>query len=209
MEFDNKVLILGDSITRHYFPYTKDALVEHEIEAVIPEKWVSCQWKQMRAIGQLLQGKRCYGGRQVKAETVHFNFGLHSIKLPDKGHNPDHQRAEEVEFEKYEKELIEEIEKLRSLGIGTILFSNTTPNPKNAGMRNDLDVVRLNEIAERVMKEHDIPHNDLYGFVKSQEDYPRLYMHPRAENNCHFNELGRELLGKNVAKFIKDHMNNE
>ena len=44
---------------------------------------------------------------------------------------------------------------------------------------NDADVVILNEIAERVMNEKGIPHNDLYSFVKSQEDYPRLYLHPR------------------------------
>ena len=42
----------------------------------------------MRMIGQLLQGKRKYGGRKVKAETVHFNFGLHSIKFDaHKGHD--------------------------------------------------------------------------------------------------------------------------
>ena len=73
-------------------------------------------------------------------------------------------------------------------------------------MRNDLDVVRLNEIALKVMKKFDVPHNDLYGFVKSQKDYPTLYMHPRAENNCHFLEHGRELLGKQVAQFILDNM---
>ena len=100
---------------------------------------------------------------------------------------------------------LKEVEKIIRYG-SKPLFSNTTPNPKNAGMRNDLDVVRLNEIALTVMKKFDVPHNDLYGFVKSQEDYPTLYMHPRAENNCHFLEHGRELLGKQVAQFVLDNM---
>jgi len=208
MEFDNKVLVIGDSIARHYFPYTKEELAKHEIEAVDSEKWVSCQWKQLRFLDKALEKKRRYGGRKIKAEMVHFNFGLHSIKLPNKGHDPDHQRATDEDFEVYEKELREEIEFIRKLQVKP-LFSNTTPNPKNAGMRNDLDVVILNEIAKKITDEMEVPSNDLYSFVKAQEDYPRLYMHPRSENNCHFNEVGRELLGKNVAKFILDNMNDE
>jgi hypothetical protein len=58
---NEKVLFLGDSITRHYAPYTEAMLASHQIEAVVPDKWVSCQWKQVRLIGQLLQGKRKYG----------------------------------------------------------------------------------------------------------------------------------------------------
>lgn len=203
---DEKVLILGDSITRHYFPFTEEHLAKHDVEGVLPTKWVSCQWKQMRTIKQLLQGRRQYGGRKVKAETVHFNFGLHSIKLPNKGRDPEHQRAPQSDFDTYERELIEQIEQLRAMGIRTVLFSNTTPNPKNAGMRNDKDVVILNEIAKRIMEKYEVPHNDLYGFVKAQEDYPRLYMHPRSENNCHFRDPGRKLLGDNVAQFILDNM---
>ena len=88
------------------------------------------------------------------------------------------------------------------------LFTNTTPNPKNAGTRNDADVVILNDIAKKVMNEKGVPYNDIYGFVKSQEDYPRLYLHPRAENNCHFDQLGRKLLGENIAQFILDNMEN-
>jgi len=200
------VLFLGDSITRHYYPFAGKTLSESNVSGYLPEKWVSCQWKQVRMLGSLLQGKRKYGGRKVKAETVHFNFGLHSIKLPNKGHDPEHQRAEEKEFETYERELIEEIEYLNKLNVRNIIFSNTTPSPKNHSVRNDLDVVRLNEIAKKVMEDKEVPYNDVYSFVKAQEDYPRLYMHPRAENNCHFNDIGREVLGNQIGKFILDNM---
>ena len=200
------VLFLGDSITRHYYPFVENKLSQSSVGGYLPDKWVSCQWKQMRMIGSLLQGKRKYGGRKVNAETVHFNFGLHSIKLPNKGHDPDFQRAEEKEFEIYESELKEEIDTLRAMGIRNILFSNTTPSPKNHSVRNDLDVVRLNEIAKKVMEDKEVPYNDVYSFVKSQKDYPLLYLHPRAENNCHFNDVGRELLGNQIAEFILDNM---
>lgn len=197
-----KIMFLGDSITRHYFTYAKAYLLNHNIEAIIPEKWVSCQWKQERYYKGAFAVKRKYNGRKVKSKTVHFNFGLHSIKLPDKGRG-ERKRARDEDFEIYEKELKQNIEKLREFN-RHVIFSNTTPNPKNAGMRNDLDVVILNEIAERVMKEYDVPHNDLYSFVKSQPNYPTLYMHPKAENNCHFLNHGRKLLGENVAKFALD-----
>ena len=200
------VLFLGDSITRHYYPFAENKLSESSVGGYLPDKWVSCQWKQIRMIGSLLQGKRKYGGRKVKAETVHFNFGLHSIKLPNKGHDPDFQRAEEKEFEIYESELKEEIDTLRAMGIRNILFSNTTPSPKNHSVRTDLDVVRLNEIAKKVMEDKEVPYNDVYSFVKSQKDYPLLYLHPKAENNCHFNDVGRELLGNQIGKFILDNM---
>jgi hypothetical protein len=208
MEFDNKVLVIGDSIARHYFPYTHEELAKYEIEGVTSDKWVSCQWKQLRFLDKSLEKKRRYGGRKIKAETVHFNFGLHSIKLPNKGHDPDHQRATDEDFEVYERELREAIEFIRKLQVKPI-FSNTTPNPKNAGMRKDADVVILNEIAKQITDEMGVSLNDLYSFVKAQEDYPRLYMHPRNENNCHFEEHGRKLLGENVAKFIVDSMNDE
>lgn len=197
-----KIMFLGDSITRHYFTYAKAYLLNHNIEAIIPEKWVSCQWKQERYYKGAFAVKRKYNGRKVKSKTVHFNFGLHSIKLPDKGRG-ERKRARDEDFEIYEKELKQNIEKLREFN-RHVIFSNTTPNPKNAGMRNDLDVVILNEIAERVMKEYDVPHNDLYSFVKSQPNYPTMYMHPKAENNCHFLNHGRKLLGENVAKFALD-----
>ena len=118
---EEKVLFLGDSITRHYFPYAEEYLAQYDVEGILPDKWVSCQWKQMRLIGHMLQGKRRYGGRKVKAETVHFNFGLHSIKLPDKGRT-EVKRASQSDFDTYEKELVEELEYLRKLNLRTILF---------------------------------------------------------------------------------------
>ena len=164
-EFRDKVLFLGDSICRHYFPYAAAYLEENsDIEAVIPDKWTSCQWKQIRYIKGAFVEKRRYQGRKLKAKTVHFNCGLHSIKLPDKGRG-ERKRALDSDFEIYEKELIESIEVLRAHE-RNVIFSNTTPNPKNAGMRNDADVVILNEIADRIMEEYNVPLNDLYSFVK-------------------------------------------
>lgn len=201
-----QVLFLGDSITRHYFECVKSKLDEYEITSHLPVKWTSQQWKQMRYINRNLTNRK-HNGPRLEVDVVHFNFGLHSIKLPNKGHDPNFQRALPEWFEGYEKELINQVDRLRELGVEKVLFSNTTPNPKNARMRNDKDVVILNEIAEKVMAKYEIPYNDLYGFVKSQPDEGRwLYRHARRENNCHFMDEGRKLLAENISKFVLDNL---
>ena len=206
---DKKVLFLGDSICRHYFEHAENYLKQHEIEAITPERWVTVQWKQARTVNGWFVEKRRYsdlpGHCMCDAKFVHFNFGLHYIKLPNKGHDPDAQRATGEQIHEFEEDLKTHIDLIRSYG-REVLFTNTTPNPKNAGMRKDEDVVILNEIAKRITEEYSVPHNDVYGFVKSQPDYPTLYMHPRAENNCHFNDDGRKLLGEQIAQFVLENL---
>jgi hypothetical protein len=206
---DKKILFLGDSICRHYFEYAEDYLREHGLSAKTPEKWVTVQWKQARTVDRWFAQKRRYSDLPdhclCNAKYVHFNFGLHYIKLPSKGHDPDVQRATQEQIDSFEEDLKTHIELIRSYD-REVLFTNTTPNPKNAGMRKDEDVVILNEIAKRITEEYEVPHNDIYGFVKSQPDYPKLYMHPRAENNCHFNDEGRSVLGEQIAKFVEENV---
>ena len=206
MNFKDKVLFLGDSITRHYFPYAKDYMCKYAVEAIIPEKWVSCQWKQIRTINYSLRERRKYKGRKINADTVHFNFGLHSVKLPNKGHDQNVQKVDEKEFIKYEYELQEQITTLNEIGIKNIIFTNTTPSPKNHKARNNEDIIKLNEIAYKITKNYQIPYNDIYSFVKNQENYKLLYTRPLAENNCHFDEKGRRILGEQVAEFVLNNM---
>lgn len=201
MSSEKHILFLGDSITRHYYENVKAELQKHELVSHIPHKWVSQQNKQTRYIRRNLQNRK-HSGPIMTMDAVHFNFGLHSIKLPNKGHDPNFKRALPSWFEGYKIELEKEVRLFRRIGVPTILFSNTTPNPRNAGMRNDEDVKILNEIAFEVMKEYDVAYNDLYSHVKNTENYPLLYRHPRAENNCHFNETGNEHLSKNICEFV-------
>lgn len=203
-----EILFLGDSITRHYFECVKSKLKTHLINAHIPYKWTSQHDKQMRYINQNLTNRK-HNGPRLKIDIVHFNFGLHSIKLPNKGHDINFKRALPEWFENYENELTTQINRLRELGIKNVLFSNTTPNPKNAGMRNNEDVKILNEVALKVMTDNNVPYNDLYSHVKSAEDYPRLYRHPRRENNCHFNDNGNEHLSNKIVDFVLENINEQ
>ena len=64
-EYKDKVLFLGDSICRHYFPFASEFLEQNsEIEGVLPDKWTSCQWKQVRYAQSAFVEKRRYNGRK-------------------------------------------------------------------------------------------------------------------------------------------------
>jgi hypothetical protein len=201
---NNKILFLGDSITRHYFKNVNELLSEYEIDSKIPHKNVSQQQKQIKFIKRNLFK---FGGKKSRMDVncVHFNFGLHSIKLPNKGHDPNFKRALPVWFERYENELIEQIKLLKRYN-KKIFFSNTTLNPKNAGMRNNDDVKKLNDIAKNVTEKYNVPYNDLYSHIVSKPNYHLLYRHPRRENNCHFNPLGCKFLANIITKFIVDNL---
>jgi len=206
---DKYILFLGDSIARHYYDYANDYLKKINIRSITPEKWVSVQWKQARTVDGWFTPKRRYGdlpGHCVcNAKYVHFNFGLHYIKLPNKGHDPEHQRATEEQINSFRTDLEIHIDLIRKYK-RVPMFTNTTPNPENAGMRNDKDVVILNEIATEVTNSKSVPYNDIYSFVKKQNNYHELYMHPHARNNCHFNETGRKILGEEIAKFVNENI---
>jgi hypothetical protein len=203
MNINKKVIILGDSITRHYYPYAQTRLLMYGIESFEPVRKTSCQWKQLRFLNRTLSPKRKYNGKRFDADFVHFNFGLHSIKLPNKGKDILHRRTTDSDFKKYEIELFEQILILKKLKV-LPLFSNTTPSPRNHSVRNNEDVIILNKIAKHVMKEMKVPYNDLYSFVLNQQDSYKLYKNTELQNNCHFTSDGRKLLGEKIAEFIKN-----
>tara|TARA_B100002019_G_scaffold293440_1_gene321076 strand:+ start:1518 stop:2147 length:630 start_codon:yes stop_codon:yes gene_type:complete len=202
---DKKVLFLGDSICRHYFEYTESHLKDNSIEAITPERWVTVQWKQQRTIDTWFANKRRYndlpGSCMCNAKYVHFNFGLHYIKLPSKGHDPNYQEASDQQIEEFETDLKKHIDLIRDYDREP-LFTNTTLSPKNHNLRKNADVIKINEIAKEVTHEKSVPLNDVYKFIENYPEYPKLYMHPNAENNCHFNDTGRKVLGEQIAKFV-------
>ena len=122
-----------------------------------------------------------------------------------KAYDPEHQRATEEQINSFRTDLETHIDLIRKYK-RVPMFTNTTPNPEKAGMRNDKDVVILNEIATEVTNSKSVPYNDIYSFVKKQNNYHELYMHPHARNNCHFNETGRKILGEEIAKFVNENI---
>ncbi len=122
-------------------------------------------------------------------DVIHFNFGLHDVRLlkPDEINVPR---------DRYEANLRAIVARLQRTG-ATLIWATTTPAPPNprAGQypRNPDDITAYNAIAARVMAEHGVRTNDLHAAV-----LPRI-RELQPEDDVHFNALGSDVLGAQVA----------
>ena len=194
------ILILGDSISIGYTPFVREMLAS---EAVV-----------IRPMRNEKQAENCsgttYGVEHVERwlklgdgrwDVIHFNFGLHDLKRvdPETGApsvNPEHPRQASPEV--YEKQLREIVQKLKASG-AKLIFATTTPVP-SGGVRPHRDVEdpqRYNEIARKVMEEHGVAINDLFGFAE-----PRLGGIQRPVN-VHFTDEGSRLLAEEVVRHVQ------
>lgn len=130
-----------------------------------------------------------------KWDVIHFNWGLHDLKQDDKG-------KRQVPIADYEKKLTTLVKRLKKTG-ATLIWANTTPVPegKVRPTRDPADVVKYNEVAEKIMKEHDVQVNDLYTFA-----LPKLKSIQRPVN-VHFTPAGSKELAKEVSKRILQALN--
>lgn len=127
-----------------------------------------------------------------KWDVIHFNWGLHDLKFMDDGHH-------QVILEQYKLNLNRLAERLKQTGAKLIWCSTTpVPNGKVSPIRIDNDVVRYNKAAIEIMQEHNIAVNDLYVFALQQLNQIQQ------PANVHFTDEGSIILGKEVARHIKD-----
>ena len=123
-------------------------------------------------------------------DVIHFNFGLHDLKLIDGKH--------QVPIDAYERNLRELAGRLKQTG-ATLIWCTTTPVPKGAGSppRNVDDVPAYNAAARKVMEENRLEIDDLYGFA-----LPRVAQIQRPAN-VHFTAEGSKVLAEQVAASIQ------
>ena len=126
-----------------------------------------------------------------KWDVIHFNWGLHDLKLM-----PDGKR--QVTPEAYEKNLRELVRRLKTTG-ARLIWASTTPVPEGKlnPPRAPADVPAYNAIAKRVMEENQIVTDDLYSFA-----LPQLPKIQRPEN-VHFTLAGSDALARQVAASIE------
>jgi len=127
-----------------------------------------------------------------KWDVIHFNFGLHDIKIMAGG-------KQQVEIEDYEKNLRETVGKLKKSG-AKLIFATTTPVPdaKQSPMRHSADVLKYNAVAIKVMKEEGVAVNDLYELI-----LPKLSKVQKSAN-VHFNPQGSKSLSEGVVKSVEE-----
>jgi acyl-CoA thioesterase-1 len=176
-----RVLLIGDSISMGY---------------TLPVRQLLHGRANLHRIGENA-GPTSNGVRNVNAwlgtlewHVIHFNFGLHDIKIMDGG---KHQ----VGIEQYEKNLRAIAARLQQTG-ARLIFATTTPVPegKVSPPRNPADVAAYNAAALRVMKHLGIEINDLYSLA-----LPRL-KEIQQPVNVHFTPAGSEALAAPVAEKI-------
>jgi hypothetical protein len=126
-----------------------------------------------------------------KWDVVHFNWGLHDLKIMTNG-----QR--QVPPKVYEKNLRELVGQLRTTG-ATLIWASTTPVPdgKLSPLRHSADALLYNAIADRIMKDNRIAIDDLYRLAM-----PQLAKIQKPAN-VHFTTEGYETLARQVAASIE------
>ena len=200
-----KVLFFGDSISGGYSkPLTK--LMEGKAEMVKlgavatyrinDEAW----WHSSRKAKALDFGsaKACIADlerferhlSETSYDVIHFNFGLNDIFRGRNGawHNPVDQYAKDLET----------IVTLLKKNGAKIIWSTITPIPANAPHNPEGDDLIYNAAAEKVMKENDIPINDLHSLVTQWGGYDEW----RKGNDVHFSGGVYRKLAEQIATTV-------
>jgi lysophospholipase L1-like esterase len=176
-----RVLLIGDSISIGYTEPIRTELAGKVNVHRIPINGSST------AVG--VQNLETWLGRS-KWDVIHFNFGLHDLKILEGG---QHQ----VPLSDYESNLRTIVERFKKTG-ARLIWATTTPVPdaKTNPPRAAADVNVFNAVAKKVMDESGIPIDDLYVLVKPRLDELQM------PANVHFNKNGYDVLAHQAAQSI-------
>lgn len=134
-------------------------------------------------------------------DVIHFNFGLHDIKLGTGGKDSQPYMTcdgHQVPPEDYARNLRQIVAQFRTTG-AVLIWCSTTPVPagKLDPPRHPDDVERYNKIAEQIMAENGVAIDDLYAAA-----LPKL-ADLQLPHNVHFSKEGSAELAKHVASSIE------
>ena len=181
-----RVLLIGDSISIGYTVPTQKLLAGKANVHRIPENGGPTS-NGLKKIDRWLG--------TGKWDVIHFNWGLHDLKMDAEG---KHQ----VPITEYEKNLRALVKRLKATN-ARLIWASTTPVPegKVSPPRKDSDVVAYNVVAKKIMEENGIAIDDLYTFARSMLDKIQM------PANVHFTPKGSEKLAERVAASIQEALN--
>ncbi len=187
-----KIVLIGDSIRGGYGPRVAQ-LLQGKARVVSPEPNGGDSGNVLKALDVWLA--------QEKPDIVHFNCGLHDLKVSKE--NGRHQ----VELPEYEANLRLIVARLRRETSATLVFANTTPiiDERHARRgatfdRRETDVQRYNAAALDVMRASGVAVNDLHAMV-SQAGVDRMI----GSDGTHYTPAGYERLAEAVADCLLRH----
>jgi hypothetical protein len=176
-----RVLLIGDSISMGYTLPTRQLLKGAANVHRIPENGGPTR----NGLGKMDEWLG-----DGKWDVIHFNFGLHDLRLDDGKH--------QVPIEEYGKNLAALVAKLKVTG-AKLIWATTTPVPggKLSPPRRTEDVPEYNAVARKIMDENEVAVDDLYSFA-----LPRL-TDIQLPANVHFTQDGYALLATQVTASIE------
>jgi lysophospholipase L1-like esterase len=184
-----RVLLLGDSIRLGYAPLVAKKLAG-KAEVVSPPENAADTANTLKMLDQWLADAR--------PAVVHFNCGLHDLKLDRK------TKSHQVPLDQYRANLKAIVERLRE-ATPHVIFASTTPilddrhAARKAGFdRLDTDVRTYNARAIREMGRLGVPVNDLYEVVRDGGSADLL-----DKDGTHYTPAGNERLADAVADSIR------
>jgi GDSL-like Lipase/Acylhydrolase family len=175
-----RVLLIGDSISIGYTEPVRAELTNKANLHRIPENGAA-------TIVGVKNLDNWLGSS--KWDVIHFNFGLHDLRLDDGKH--------QVPLPDYETNLRTIVQRLQKTG-ARLIWATTTPVPDTEVKppRRNADVIAYNAAAAKIMTEARIPIDDLYALVN-----PRL-AELQLPANVHYTLPGYNVLGHQVAESI-------
>jgi acyl-CoA thioesterase-1 len=175
-----RVLLIGDSISIGYTEPVRSELTNKANVHRIPENGASTL-TGVKNLDQWLGAS--------KWDVIHFNFGLHDLRLDDGQH--------QVPLPDYETNLRTIVQRLQKTG-ARLIWATTTPVPdaEVKPPRRSADVIAYNAAAARIMTGSGILVDDLYELVN-----PRLG-ELQLPANVHYTLPGYNVLGHQVAESL-------
>jgi acyl-CoA thioesterase-1 len=176
-----RVLLIGDSISMGYTLPVREAL---KGKANVHRPAENC-------------GPTSRGVERLESwlgpghwDVIHFNFGLHDLRLDDGKH--------QVPLDQYEQNLRTIVARLKRTG-ARLIWCPTTPVPEKSNPpRRESDVIDYNDVARKIMADNGIPIDDLHNFALL-----RLSAIQRPDN-VHFTAEGSKVLAQQVAASIAE-----
>ena len=174
---EKKILVIGDSISIGYTPFVTAALKGKA--AVVHNAGNAAHTRNgVAKIDEWLG--------DTKWDVIHFNFGLHDLKIMEDG---KHQ----VALEEYGENLHAIVQRLKQTK-AKLIWASTTPVPsgKITPQRSPADVPKFNAVAARMMQLEKIPINDLFSADHSGQ----------LPADVHYTPAGYQALAQQVVKAL-------
>lgn len=191
-----RVLLIGDSIS---IGYTRPVIELLKGKAEVQRIRGNAGHTGMGLAGL----PKWLDAKKGRWDVIHFNWGLWDLcyRNPESKtqgrrdkvhgkltHTPDQYR-----------ENLQRIVAILKKTDAKLVWASTTPVPEGEAGRKVGDDAIYNRVAAEVMKEHDIPINDLHALM-----VPHMKTKTTAPGNVHFTEEGSKLLAKKVIAAIME-----